>query len=229
MRAPIRLAALMQAPSIFVFSHDSVGLGQDGPTHQPIEQLAALRAIPGLVTLRPADANETAWAWRTILSQTDKPACLVLSRQATPTLDRTVYAAAKGVARGAYVLADSPGGAPQVILMGSGAEVGLCVAAAKVLEDEGVRVRLISMPSWDLFEAQSPAYRRQVLPDEITARVAVEAASPLGWDRYVGPAGEVLAMTSFGASAPGGELMKHFGFTPERVCAAARRVLGKSR
>jgi transketolase len=234
MRPPTRLAALMKAPSVFVFSHDSIGLGQDGPTHQPIEQLAALRAIPGLITLRPGDANETAEAWRVILAQTEKPACLVLSRQAMPTLDRKAYASAKGVAKGAYVLADSPllagkkGGAPQVILMASGAEVGLCVAAARTLEAEGVRVRLVSMPSFDLFEAQPEAYRREVLPPEITARVAVEAASPLGWDRYAGPTAEILAMHGFGASAPGGDLMKRFGFTPERVADAARRQL-KSR
>jgi transketolase len=234
MRPPTRLAALMKAPSVFVFSHDSIGLGQDGPTHQPIEQLAALRAIPGLITLRPGDANETAEAWRVILAQTGKPACLVLSRQAMPTLDRTAYASAKGVAKGAYVLADSPllggkkGGAPQVILMASGAEVGLCVAAAQTLEAEGVRVRLVSVPSFDLFEAQPDAYRREVLPPEVTARVAVEAASPLGWDRYAGPTGEILAMTGFGASAPGGDLMKHFGFTAERVAAAARRQLKSS-
>jgi transketolase len=225
MRPPTRLAALMKAPSIFVFSHDSIALGQDGPTHQPIEQLAALRAIPGLITLRPGDANETAEAWRAILGQNGQPACLVLSRQATPTLDRTVYASARGVAKGAYVLADSVGGEPQVILMASGAEVGLCVAAAKTLEADGVRVRLVSMPSWDLFEAQPPAYRREILPSEITARVAVEAASPLGWDRYVGATGEVLAMHGFGASAPGGDVMKHFGFTAERIVAAARRQL----
>jgi transketolase len=231
MRPPTRLAALMKAPSVFVFSHDSIALGQDGPTHQPVEQLAALRAIPGLITLRPGDANETAEAWRAILAQTDKPACLVLSRQAMPTLDRKTYASARGVAKGAYVLADSPllagkkGGAPQVVLMASGAEVGLCVAAVKALEAEGVRVRLVSMPSFDLFEAQPLAYRHEVLPPKVSARVAVEAASPLGWDRYVGPTGEILAMTGFGASAPGGVLMKHFGFTPEHVAAAARRQL----
>ena len=225
MRPPTRLAALMKAPSIFVFSHDSIALGQDGPTHQPIEQLAALRAIPGLITLRPGDANETAEAWRTILGQAAQPACLILSRQAMPTLDREAYAPARGLAKGAYVLADSAGGEPQVVLMASGSEVGLIVAAARILEAEGVRVRLVSMPSWDLFEAQPVAYRREVLPAALTARVAVEAASPLGWDRYVGPAGEVVAMHGFGASAPGGELMKHFGFTPEHVADATRRQL----
>lgn len=225
MRPPTRLAALMKTPTVFVFSHNSIGVGQDGPTHQPIEQLAALRAIPGLTTLRPGDANETAEAWRMILAQTAQPACLILSRQAMPTLDRTRYASAKGVAKGAYVLADSEGGAPQVILMGSGSEVALCVEAAKRLEGDGVRVRLVSMPCWDMFEAQPPAYRRLVLPPDLTARVAVEAASPLGWDRYIGPTGEVLAMTTFGASAPGADLMKRFGFTVERVRAAARRQL----
>jgi transketolase len=227
MRPPTRLAALMKAPAIFVFSHDSVGLGEDGPTHQPIEQLAALRAIPGLMVLRPGDANETAQAWRTILAQSARPACLILSRQAVATLDRKVFADARGLTKGAYVLADTLGGTPHVILMASGSEVGVCVAAARALEDEGVRVRLVSMPSWDLFEAQPPAYRREVLPPAITARVAVEAAAALGWDRYVGPAGEILAMTSFGASAPGGALMQRFGFTPEHVAAAARRQLAR--
>jgi len=229
MRPPTRLAALMKAPAVFVFSHDSIALGQDGPTHQPIEQLAALRAIPGLITLRPGDANETAEAWRTILRQAAQPACLVLSRQAMPTLDRKVFASARGLAKGAYVLADSPGGAPQVILIASGSEVGLIVGAAQILEAEGARVRLVSMPSWDLFEAQSVAYRHEVLPPDLTARVAVEAASPLGWDRYVGLTGEIVAMHGFGASGPGGELMKHFGFTAERVADAARRQLSPQR
>ncbi|CAN7624426.1 transketolase [Phenylobacterium sp. LjRoot219] len=229
MRPPTRLAALMKQPVVFVFSHDSIALGQDGPTHQPIEQLAALRAIPDMIVLRPADANETAEAWRTILAQTDRPACLVLSRQAVPTLDRTAYAPAAGLARGAYVLADSANGVPQVILMASGAEVGLCVAARETLEGEGLRVRVVSMPSWDLFEAQPPAYRDGVLPRAVTARVAVEAASPLGWDRYVGPDGEALAMHAFGASAPGGDLMRRFGFTADKVSEAARRQVGAAR
>ena len=227
MRPPTRLAALMKAPVVFVFSHDSIGLGQDGPTHQAIEQLAALRAIPGLITLRPADANETAEAWRTILAQAGRPACLVLSRQALPTLDRSKYAPASGVARGAYVLADSADGPPQVILAASGSEVWLCVAARRRLAAEGLRVRVISMPSWELFEAQPQAWRDQVFPPEITARVAVEAASPLGWDRYVGPSGEILAMRGFGASAPAGDLMDRFGFTADKVCEAARRQIAK--
>jgi transketolase len=222
MRPPTRLAALMKLPVVFVFSHDSIGLGQDGPTHQPIEQLAALRAIPGLITLRPADANETVEAWRVILAQTERPACLVLSRQALPTLDRTLFAPASGLARGAYVLADSDGGPAQVILMGSGSEVPLCIAARDRLQSQGLRVRVVSMPSWDLFEEQPAAYRQAVLPRS-TARVAVETASPLGWDRYVGFDGEVVAMRSFGASAPANDLMGRFGFTVDDICKAARR------
>ena len=223
MRPPTRLAALMKLPAVFIFSHDSIGLGQDGPTHQPIEQLAALRAIPGLITLRPADANETVEAWRVILAQTDRPACLVLSRQALPTLDRTLFAPASGLARGAYVLADSDDGPAQVILMGSGSEVPLCIAAREQLQSQGLRVRVVSMPSWELFEEQPAAHRQEVLPRSITARVAVETASPLGWDRYVGSDGEVVAMRSFGASAPADDLMRRFGFTVDDVCKAARR------
>ena len=227
MRPPTRLAALMKLPVVFVFSHDSIGLGQDGPTHQAVEQLAALRAIPGLITLRPADANETVEAWRTILTQLDRPACLILSRQALPTLDRSAYAPASGVARGAYILADSDGGPPQVILAASGSEVSLCVAARQRLVAEGLRVRVVSMPSWELFEAQPQTWRDQVFPSEVTARVAVEAASPLGWDRYVGASGEILAMRGFGASAPAADLMDRFGFTVDKVCEAARRQIGK--
>ena len=229
MRPPTRLAALMEIPVVFVFSHDSISLGQDGPTHQPIEQLAALRAIPGLITLRPADANETAEAWRTILGQIAKPACLVLSRQALPTLDRLKYAKADGVARGAYVLADSPGGKPDLILMASGSEVSLCIQASERLTAEGVAVRVVSMPSWDLFEDQDEAYRRSVFPAEVTARVAVEEAAALGWDRYAGPAGEIIAMRRFGASAPIKDLSAKFGFTPEHVYEAARRQLASAK
>lgn len=225
MRPPIRLAALMGLPVTFVFSHDSIGLGQDGPTHQPIEQLAALRAIPGLTVLRPGDANETVEAWRIILSRTDRPACLVLSRQALPTLDRGRYAPAAGVARGAYVLADAGGGHPEVILMATGGELHLCVEAYERLAAEGVRARLVSMPSWDLFEAQDGAYREQVLPRVVVARVAVEAASPMGWDRYAGPTGEIIAMRSFGASAPIADLMPRFGLTAEHVYQAAMAQL----
>lgn len=225
MRPATRLAALMGAPVVSVFSHDSIGLGQDGPTHQPIEQLAALRAIPELITLRPCDANETVEAWRTILAQSTRPACLVLTRQAVPTLDRSKYASASGLARGAYVLADSAEGPPQIILIGTGSEVALCVAAYERLVAEGVHARVVSMPSWDLFEEQDQAYRDAVLPPDVTARVSVEAAAALGWDRYVGMRGEIIAMRSFGASAPIADVEKKFGFTEAHVYVAARRQL----
>ncbi len=228
MRPPTRLAALMRAAVIFVFSHDSISLGQDGPTHQPIEQLAALRAIPEMIVLRPADANETAEAWRVILSRTDGPACLVLSRQALPTLDRSKYAPATGVARGAYVLVENAGAPPEVILIASGSEVALCVAAFDRLVERGVRARVVSMPSWELFEAQDEAYRRSVLPPLVSARVAVEEAAPLGWDRYAGPRGTILAMRSFGASAPIGALQGEFGFTVDHVFDAALSQLATS-
>ena len=223
MRPAIRLAALMEQPVVFVFTHDSIGVGEDGPTHQPIEQLASLRAIPNLLVLRPADANETAQAWRVALAQTERPTCLALSRQALPTLDRAQYGAADGVARGGYVLAGQND--PDVILIASGAEVHLALAAHDRLTAEGVAARVVSMPSWELFEAQDHSYRDLVLPPKVTARVAVEAGSPLGWDRYVGPTGETIAMRGFGASAPIGELMTHFGFTVDAVHAAAQRQL----
>jgi transketolase len=219
-RPAIRLAALMQVPAIFVFSHDSIGLGQDGPTHQPIEQLAALRAMPGLTVIRPADANETVEAWRTAL-ELKTPVCLVLTRQALPTLDRSRYAPAAGLAKGGYVLADAEGGAPQVILIASGSEVTLCVEAQEKLAAKGVRARVVSIPSFELFEAQPPAYRESVLPAAITARVAVEAAAPFGWDRYAGPKGEIIAMHRFGESAPIKDLMTRFGFTADHVRDAA--------
>ena len=225
MKPPIRLAALMRQPAIFVFTHDSIGLGEDGPTHQPVEQLLSLRGVPGLITLRPADANEVVEAWRVIGGLKAQPACLVLSRQALPTFDRTVFAPASGVAHGAYVMADAKAGAPQVILIATGSEVAVCAEAYEVLKAEGVAVRLVSMPSWELFEAQTPAYRERVLPPEATARVAVEAASTLGWDRYVGPKGDVIGMHTFGASAPIKDLVKKFGITPEAVLRAARRML----
>jgi transketolase len=228
MRPPTRLAALMELPVAFVFSHDSIGVGQDGPTHQPIEQLAALRAIPRLLTFRPGDANETVEAWRLILQQTRAPSALVLSRQAMPTLDRSKYADASGVARGAYVLAGSVDQTPQVILMASGSEVGLCISAYERLDAEGVAARVVSMPCWALFEAQDKAYRDAVLPPAVTARVAVEMASPLGWDRYAGAEGTIMAMVGFGESAPLDDLMKHFGFTVEKVCAAAIAQIGGS-
>jgi transketolase len=221
MRPPTRLAALMELPVTFVFTHDSIGVGEDGPTHQPIEQLAALRAIPGLITLRPADANETVEAWRTILGQSLQPACLILSRQPLPTLDRSRYASAEGVRRGAYVLASSEA-TPQVILMATGSELSLCVEAYERLTAEGVPARVISMPSWDLFEKQDEAYRREVLAPEVPGRVAVEMGTTLGWDRYVGPGGAILAMHRFGASAPIADLRTRFGFTADRVYAAAK-------
>ncbi len=220
MRPAVRLAALMKLPIVYVYTHDSIGLGQDGPTHQPIEQLASLRAMPGMTVIRPADANETVEAWRVAL-QTPGPVALSLSRQALPTLDRAKYGPAAGVARGGYVLADDEGGAPEVILMASGSEVTLCVEAQKALADQGVRARVVSLPCWELFEAQGPEYRESVLPPAVTARVAVEAASPMGWDRYAGLTGEIIAMRSFGASAPIKDVMRHFGFTTEHVVEAA--------
>ena len=228
MRPPTRLAALMAVPVVFVFSHDSISLGQDGPTHQPIEQLAALRAIPGLITLRPCDANEAAEAWRVIIGQTRRPACLVLSRQSLPTLDRSKYGSAEGVARGAYILADSASTPPQVILIASGSEVNLCLCAYERLTAQGVRTRVVSMPSFDLFEAQNEAYRRALLPPMVTARVAVEEGASLGWDRYVGPSGAIIAMRGFGASAPAEPLRERFGFTIDGVVDAALAQLGRS-
>jgi transketolase len=227
MKPAIRLSALMELPVIYVFTHDSIGVGEDGPTHQPVEQLIGLRAIPGLVTFRPADANEVAEAWRVMLSMRHEPACIVLSRQALPTFDRSKYAAAAGVARGAYVLADSEGGEPEVILMATGSEVQLCVGAHEALKAEGIRSRVVSMPSWEVFEKQDEAYRHAVLPPHITARVSVEQASTIGWDRYVGLGGARIGMHTFGASAPLKALLAQFGFTPERVLAAARAQAGR--
>jgi transketolase len=204
-----------------------MGDGEDGPTHQPVEQLVSLRAIPGLVVLRPGDANEVVEAYRYILQLRHQPAVLALSRQPLPTFDRSKYASAAGLARGAYVMADSPGGPPEVILIGSGSEVALVVQAHEALAAEGIRSRVVSMPSWDIFEHQPQAYRESVLPPEITARVAVEQGSVLGWDRYVGAAGQVIGMKTFGASAPLKELQRKFGFEPEQVVAAAKEVLGR--
>ncbi|HEX4179517.1 MAG TPA: transketolase [Caulobacteraceae bacterium] len=229
MKPAIRLAALMELPTLYVMTHDSIGLGEDGPTHQSIEQLAGLRAIPNLIVLRPADANEVSEAWRVIVGLTDRPALLALSRQAAPTIDRKAYASAEGVARGAYVLADAGQGEPEVILIGTGTEVGLCVSAYETLKGEGVAARLVSMPSWELFEWQDRAYRDQVLPPGVTARVAVEAASVMGWDRYVGPEGAVIGMRGFGASAPAKDLMRTFGFTPEHVVKAAKEQLAQAK
>jgi transketolase len=226
-RPAIRLSALMELPTIFVFTHDAMGDGEDGPTHQPIEQLISLRAIPGLTVLRPADANEVVEAYRHILQLRHRPALLALSRQPLPTFDRSKYASAAGVSRGAYVMADAPGGAPEVILIASGSEVALIVGAQQELASEGIRSRIVSMPSWDIFESQPKSYRDSVLPPEITARVAVEQGSVLGWERYVGAAGRVVGMTTFGASAPLKELQRKFGFEPERVVAVVKELLGR--
>jgi transketolase len=222
MRPAIRLSSLMEIPSVWVFTHDSISLGEDGPTHQPVEHLLTLRAVPGLLVLRPADANEVAWAWRVILQLRHRPACLVLSRQALPVLDRTRYAPAAGVARGAYVLADAPDGRPDAMLLATGSEVSLCVRAREQLAAEGVRVRVVSMPSWELFDEQSSAYRDEVLPPGVTARVAVEQAAALGWERYVGPRGTILGLRTFGRSAPQRDLQDVFGFTVERIVAAVK-------
>jgi transketolase len=228
-RPAIRLSALMELPTIVVFTHDAMGDGEDGPTHQPVEQLASLRAIPGLVTLRPGDANEVVEAYRYVMQLRHQPAVLVLSRQPLPTLDRRTYAPATGVARGAYVLADPPGGNPEVILIASGSEVSLAVEAHDKLLGEGIRSRVVSMPSWDIFEHQTQEYRDSVLPPAVTARVAVEQASAFGWERYVGTSGHVIGMRTFGASAPLKALQEKFGFEPDRVAAAAKDLLAKRR
>jgi transketolase len=227
-RPAIRLAALMELPSIFVFTHDAMGDGEDGPTHQPIEHLISLRAIPGLITLRPGDANEVVEAYRFIMQLRHKPTVLVLSRQPLPTLDRNKYASASGVAQGAYVLADTPGGNPEVIIIASGSELSLAIAAYESLVAEGIRSRVVSMPSWEIFEHQPQAYRDSVLPPNVKARVAVEQGSILGWGRYVGDSGRVIGMNTFGASAPLRELQKKFGFEPSRVVTAAREQLKKT-
>jgi len=226
-RPAIRLSALMEIPSIFIFTHDAMGDGEDGPTHQPVEHLLSLRAIPGLVMLRPGDANEVVEAYRTILRLRHEPAVLVLSRQPLPTLDRTKYAAASGVAKGGYVLADAPGGTPEVILIATGSELSLAVAAHEQLVKEGIRSRVVSMPSWDLFDHQPAEYRDSVLPPSVTARVAIEQASTLGWERYVGEKGRVIGMKTFGASAPLKELQKHFGFEPDRVVSVTKEAMGR--
>ncbi|UGB25700.1 transketolase [Methylorubrum sp. B1-46] len=226
MRPPIRLAALMELPVFHIFTHDSIGVGEDGPTHQPVEQLLSLRCIPGLVTLRPADANEVAEAYRVIFSLKDQPAVLALSRQPLPTFDRTKYAPASGTAKGAYVLADSDG-TPDVILIGTGSEVQLCIGAYETLKGEGVKARVVSMPSWELFERQDEAYRNSVLPPDVLARVAVEQGSVIGWDRYAGSSGAIVGMHTFGASAPIKDLLGKFGFTAEKVIEAARAQVTK--
>jgi transketolase len=227
-RPAIRLSALMELPTLFVFTHEAMSNGEDGPTHQPVEHLASLRAIPGLVTLRPADANEVVEAYRYVMQLRHQPAVLALSRQAFPTLDRGRYASASGLARGAYVLADAPGGDPEVILIASGSEVILAVDAHEKLIAEGIRSRVVSMPSWDIFEHQPQEYRDSVLPPKVTARLAVEQASTLGWERYVGNSGRIIGMKTFGASAPLKELQRKFGFEPGRVVAVAKELLGRA-
>jgi transketolase len=229
MKPAIRLSALMEIPSIFIYTHDSISLGEDGPTHQPIEQLAGLRAIPGLVLLRPADANEVVEAWKVIMVLTHQPVALVLSRQALPTFDRSKCASAAGVSKGAYVLADAPDGKPDVILLATGSEVSLCISAYEQLTSAGIKVRVVSMPSWDIFEKQSDAYKNQVLPPTVKARVSVEEASTLGWSKYVGPSGKMIGMHSFGASAPAKDVQKKFGFTVEHVVETAREAIAQSK
>jgi transketolase len=226
MKPAIRLGALSRLKAVYVFTHDSIGLGEDGPTHEPVEHLAALRAVPDLTVIRPADANETSEAWAFAI-QHNGPTVLVLTRQAVPHLDRST-AREPGVVRGAYILAEADGGAPDVILMGTGSEVQLCVAAREKLKSYGVKARVVSMPSWDLFSAQDDSYRESVLPKRIQARVAVEAASPLGWHRWTGTEGAIIGLERFGASAPGEDVLLHLGFTPEHVTSAALRVLGRT-
>jgi transketolase len=228
MKAPIRLSALMELPVVYVFTHDSIGVGEDGPTHQPVEQLVGLRSIPGLIVMRPADANEVAEAWRVALAHKHQPACLILSRQALPTFDRGRFAPASGLARGAYIMAEAGGDrVPEVILIGTGSEVAICVEIYDKLTAEGVAARVVSMPSWELFEQQDQTYRDQVLPPAVTRRVVVEQASVIGWDRYAGSKGAIIGMKTFGASAPLKDLLNKFGFTPEHVYAAAREQLAR--
>jgi transketolase len=225
LRPALRLSAIMEIPTIYIFTHDSIGVGEDGPTHQPVEQLASMRAIPGLITLRPADANEVVEAWKVIMQLRHEPAALALTRQALPTLDRTKYASASGVGKGAYVLADAADGKPDVILIASGSEVPLCVSAYEQLKTEGVKARVVSMPSWELFDRQDAGYRESVLPPSVTGRVSVEQAATFGWCHYVGPTGATIGMHTFGASAPLRELQKKFGFTPDRVVAVAKEQI----
>ena len=228
MRPPIRLAAIMEIPVSFVFTHDSIGVGEDGPTHQPIEQLASLRAIPGLDTLRPGDANEVAEAWKVALRHTSEPSAMILSRQAIPTLDRSKYASAEGVAKGGYVLGDCDG-EPDIILIGTGSELPMVVKAHEQLSGDGVKSRVVSLPSWFLFEKQDRGYRDSVLPLAVKARLAVEQGSELGWDRYVGSEGATITMSTFGASAPLAKLQEKFGFTVDNICKVARELIGKAK
>jgi transketolase len=227
MRPAVRLAALAELPVVYVWTHDSIGVGEDGPTHQPVEHLASLRAMPNLVVIRPADAAETVVAWQVALARRDGPTALVLTRQKVPVLDRTTHAPADGLRRGAYVLREAPGGAPELLLIATGSEVHLALAAQAVLERDGVRARVVSMPSWELFEAESPEYRERVLPPAVRARLAVEAGATLGWARWVGDAGAVIGLDRFGASAPGEVVLRELGFTVDRVVACARTLLGR--
>jgi transketolase len=227
MRASMRLAALMELPVLFIFTHDSIGVGEDGPTHQPVEQLAAFRAMPNMLVFRPGDANEVTECYKLAMQQKHRPSTLVFSRQAMPTLDRAKFAPAAGTAKGAYVVADADGGKPDVILLGTGTELQHCVAAWEKLKAEGIQARVVSMPCWQIFEEQDAAYKESVLPASVTARVSIEMASTLGWDRYVGPKGIMIGMRSFGASAPLKDLLKKFGFEPENVVAAAKKLLGR--
>ena len=229
MRPSMRLAAITEIPVIYVLTHDSIGLGEDGPTHQPVEQLASLRAMPHMIVMRPGDANEVVEAWKTIMPLKHNPVALVLTRQALPTIDRSKYASASGVAKGGYILADVAGGKPEVILIGTGSELSLCLSAYEKLTAEGVRTRVVSMPSTDIFDMQDAVYKKTVLPPEVKARVSVEAGSVFGWEKYVGPQGVIIGMTTFGGSAPIKDLMKKFGFTPDHVMEAAKQVLGQAK
>lgn len=227
MKPSMRLAALMEIPVLFVMTHDSIGVGEDGPTHQPIEQLAGLRAIPNMLVMRPGDANEVTEAWKIAIQQTHRPTTMVLTRQPLPTFDRTKYAPASGVAKGGYVLADAPGGKPQVILLGTGSEVSLCIDAYEKLKAEGIQARVVSLPCWEIFDEQDAAYKESVLPSDVTARVSVEMAATTGWERYTGSKGRNIGMHTFGASAPLKDLLKHFGFTVDKVVAETHAALGK--
>jgi transketolase len=227
MRASMRLGALMEINPIYIFTHDSIGVGEDGPTHQPVEQLASWRAMPNMVVLRPGDANEVTEAYKVVAKLTHRPAIMVFSRQAMPTLDRTKFAPASGVAKGGYVLLDAEGGKPDVILMATGTELQIIVTASDLLKAQGIKARLVSLPSFELFDEQDAAYKESILPSSITARVSIEMSSTFGWDRYVGPKGKIIGMHSFGASAPLKDLLIKFGFTPEQVVKAAKEVLGR--
>ncbi len=225
----IRLSALMELPVIHIFTHDSIGLGEDGPTHQPVEHLVGLRAIPGLNVIRPADANEATEAWRLAVDRTHGPVALVLTRQGVPIIDRSTYAPAEGLLKGGYVIADAEGSQPELILIATGSEVSLALQAHETLTSDGVKARVVSLPSWYLFDQQSEAYRESVLPSSVVARVSIEEGSTIGWDRYVGPQGAAIGMHTFGSSAPLKDVMTKFGFTPEKVVETAREVLERTR